>query len=105
MFIETKHPELKDLCKYVLPLYATQWRMIGIFLGMQSGQLEVIKSDNPNDAIGCCTNLFIKWLQGNNNVTWEKMFEAIDSLINILSSGNTDITTTTISTTTTSTGK
>ena len=109
MFIETKRPELKDLCKHVLPLYAAQWRMIGIILGMQSGQLEVIKADYPNNAVECCTNLFIKWLQGNENVTWEKMFEAIDFVTSSLSFGNTGITTTTatttISTTNTSTGK
>ena len=38
----------------------------------------MIKLDNPADANGCCIDLFGKWLQGTDNVTWKKMFEAID---------------------------
>ena len=67
-----------DLCRCVLPQYAAHWKKIGIFLGIQPGQLAVIQSNNPADANGCCTDLFIKWLEGVGNVTWEKMFEAID---------------------------
>ena len=102
VYTETERPELKDLCKYVLPQYAAQWKMIGIFLGMQPGQLDVIKEDNPTNANGCCIDLFTKWLQGSKDATtWEKMFEAIDSVTNLLSCDNTGIT----NTTTTSTGK
>ena len=77
LFIVTERPELRDLCRYVLPLYAAHWKKIGIFLCIQSRQLEVIQSNNPADANGCCTDLFIKWLQGTENITWEKLFEAI----------------------------
>ena len=69
---------LKDLCRHVLPQYAAHWKKIGIFLEIQPGQLEVIQSNNPGDANGCCTDLFIKWLEGVGNVKWENMFEAID---------------------------
>ena len=75
------HPDLKDLCKFVLPRYAAHWKKIGIFLGIQPGQLAVIQSNNPADANGCCTDLFIKWLESVENTTWEKMFEAIDQAI------------------------
>lgn len=78
LLIETKRPELRDLCKYILPLYAAHWWEIGIFLNIKPGQLEVIKQDNPADSNRCCSILFIRWLQGTENVTWEKMFEAID---------------------------
>ena len=67
-----------DLCRCVLPRYAAYWREIGIFLGIEPGQLAVIQLNNPTDANRCCTDLFIKWLEGVGNVTWEKMFEAID---------------------------
>lgn len=72
--------------------------MIGIFLGVQSGQLGVIKSDNPADTNGCCTDLFIKWLQGRENVTWQKMFEAIDQATLLFSIDSTAIPTTTTAT-------
>ena len=66
------------MCKYVLPSYAAHWQEIGIFLNIKQGELEMIKSDNPANAKKCCIDLFMKWLHGKDNVTWEKMFEAID---------------------------
>ena len=80
--VENERPDIKDLCRYVLPLYAAKWKRIGIFLGVQPGQLEIIKSNNPADTEECCTDLFIKWLEGSEGVTWGKMFEAIDLLSN-----------------------
>ena len=71
--------------------------MIGIFLDIPSAQLDVIKLNNPNNANGCCTDLFIKWLKGTENVTWEKMFEVIDQL-SIDSTGSGTVTATTIAT-------
>ena len=93
IIIETERPELRDLCRYVLPLYAAHWKKIGIFLGIQLGQLEVIKSNNPSDTDGCCVELFGKWLQGTENVTWEKMFEAINLASVSFSFESTGITT------------
>ena len=77
----SKRPTIKDLCTYVLPSYAARWKKIGILLGIQLEQLNVIKLDNPGDTNGCCIDLFGKWLEGTYNVTWEKMFEALDLVI------------------------
>ena len=99
-FIETEHPELRDLCKYVLPLYAAHWKKIGIFLNIKLGQLQVIQSDNPTDANGCCIDLFGKWLQGTDDVTWKKMFEAIDEATVSFSIDSVGTTTTTTTVTT-----
>ena len=101
-FIETERPDIRDLCKYVVPLYAAHWKKIGIFLNIKSGQLEVIKLDNPTDTNGCCINLFEKWLLGTDDVTWKKMFEAIDEAtvsFSINSVGTTTTTTTVITST------
>ena len=96
-FIETERPDIKDLCRYVLPLYAAHWKKIGIFLNIKLGQLKVIKLDNPTDANGCCIDLFGKWLLGTDNITWEKMFEAIDeATVSSIDSVSTTITTTTV---------
>ena len=80
-FLESERPELKELCTYVLPLYAAQWEKIGIFLGMQSGRLNVIKANNPYNADGCCIDLFKIWLQVEEYPTWGKMFIAIETLL------------------------
>ena len=77
-FLETECPNMKDLCKYVLPLYAAHWKKIGVFLDIQPRVLERIEHKHPVNVDGCCMDLFINWLQGTDNVTWEKMFEAID---------------------------
>ena len=95
LLTENRRPDIKDLCRYVLPLYAAHWKEIGIFLGIQPGQLDVIKSNNPVDANGCCIDLFGKWLQGTDNVTWEKMFEVIDLITVSFCIGNTAATITT----------
>ena len=87
---ETERPELKDLCKYVLPVYAAHWQKIGIFLNIQPGQLNVIKLLHAH---GCCVDLFIKWLEGKDNVTWEKIFEAIDLFTVLFSTGSVATTT------------
>ena len=68
--------------------------MIGIFLGIPLAQLEVIKKDNPADTNGCCTDLFIKWLEGTENITWEKIIEAIDQTKSSLSIKSATITST-----------
>ena len=63
------------MCKYVLPIYAAHWEKIGFFLNFKPWKLDVIKSDDTKQ---CCYDMFIIWLRGTDNVTWEKMFEAID---------------------------
>ena len=99
-FIETERPELRDLCKYVLPSYAAHWQKIGIFLNFKPWQLDVIKLDNPSDAKQCCYDMFIEWLRRTDNITWEKMFEAIDQATASFSIGNVATTTTTTTVTT-----
>ena len=58
----------------------------------------MIKLDNPADANGCCIDLFGKWLLGTDNVTWEKMFEAIDLATVSFSIDSVGTTTTTVTT-------
>ena len=43
-------------------------------------------------------DLFIKWLQGTDDVTWEKMFEAIDLATVSFSIDSVGTTTTTVTT-------
>ena len=88
------------MCRYVLPLYAAHWKKIGVFLDIQPGLLERIEHNYPVNADGCCMDLFIKWLQGRDDVTWEKMFEAIDLATVSFSIGSVGATTTTTTFTT-----
>ena len=74
-------PQLKNLYKHVTPCYAAHWEDIGVYLDMEIGHLKVIKRDNPGDTSGCCKDLWKKWLEVDTDATWEKLFTAIDSVI------------------------
>ena len=83
-------PTPKDLYKHVTPYYAARWEDIGICLGIELPQLEIIKKNNPNDVSDCCKDLWKKWLSANPDATWEKLFTAIDTAV-LSTSGSTGI--------------
>ena len=80
LFVGNEHPCLKDLCGYVTPLYAAEWREIGVGLGLSDPDLKVIRADHPTSTRDCCNNMFRFWLQVDPAASWEKVFNAIDSL-------------------------
>ena len=80
LFVGNKHPCLKELYRYVTPLYAAEWREIGIGLGLSDPQLKVIRADHPTSTRDCCNNMLTVWLQVDPAASWEKVFNAIDSL-------------------------
>ncbi|XP_065899282.1 NLR family CARD domain-containing protein 3-like isoform X2 [Dysidea avara] len=72
-------PTLKDLFKYVTPEYASNWKRIGILLGMSVGVLNAIERSFPTDTNWCCERMFEKWLAMDTAPSWNKIFLAIDS--------------------------
>ena len=72
-------PSLRDLYQLVTPHYATEWREIGILLGLPNERLKIIKADNPRDIKRCCNQMFQAWLQTDTSASWEKLFAAIES--------------------------
>jgi len=80
-YVETKRPELAELLRLVTPRYAAYWKEIGMCLGIESGQLDIIKLNNVADANRSCNDLWKKWLMIDMDATWEKLFKAIDSAI------------------------
>lgn len=78
-YVETKRPELAELLRLITPRYAACWKEIGICLGIEPEQLDVIKLNNFGDASRSCNDLWKKWLMVDVNATWEKLFKAIDS--------------------------
>ena len=80
-YIGTTRPELHELCAHVTPRYAAYWKEIGILLGFNADQLEIIRCDNLGNTQRSCNGMFNKWLQTNYNATWEMFFKAFDLAI------------------------
>ena len=81
MYTVKTTPLLRDLHQYFTPQFATQWRTIGIQLGLSLGTLDIIEHDNRDKAILCCNAMLNKWLQVDTTASWEKLFTVIESLV------------------------
>ena len=70
-------PLLKDLCEHVTPKYATQWKTIGLLLGLSSATLQVIEHDNTFKAVACCNALLEKWIEVDPSASWNKLLRVL----------------------------
>ena len=70
---ENKTPLLKDLYEKTTPRYAADWKVIGTLLGLPSGELNIIEAGWPTNVRWCCNKMFEKWLEVDNNASWEKL--------------------------------
>jgi len=73
-------PSLVDIYQIIVPQYAAQWRSLGVALGIEEYQLEMIaqdNADNPSRARTCCREMFSKWLATTRSSTWGKLDDAI----------------------------
>ena len=77
----TNRPEIKDLYKQVTPCFAAYWEDIGVYLDIELGHLETIKTNHPGNASACCKDVWKTWLMADPNATWEKLFTAIDCAV------------------------
>ena len=50
---ENKTPQMRDLYRYVIRLYATEWRVVGLELNLKTAKLDTISKDNPNNSEAC----------------------------------------------------
>ena len=73
----TKAPKPKDLYKCITPLYAPDWIVIGMQLGLTSGELKGIEAKYPNDVKLCCNLMLEKWLEMDPTASWAKLITVI----------------------------
>ena len=71
-------PLVRDLYQHITPRYATQWRVIGILLGLPSETLNIIERDHVFRAESCCNAMLEKWLQVDTTASWGKLFTVIE---------------------------
>ena len=75
-------PDWRDLNVSVIPKYAAHWENLGVFLGLEQYEIDVISKDNANHgAVEGCTEMMRKWLQSVEQPTWGKLDDAVKLLI------------------------
>ena len=71
-------PTLRDLCHYVTPCFASQWKVIGIQLGLTQERINIIEEDNRK----CekqCNEMLSYWLQCKvDNITWKELLAILE---------------------------
>ena len=78
-FLESERPKLNELIEIVTPEYASVWKTIGILLNLNSETINIIEHDCHCKAVGCCNAMFTKWLEVDDNATWKKIKEVLNS--------------------------
>ena len=78
-FIVLTRPQLKHLAEHITPSYASQWKTLGILLGLPTGILLSIEHDYRNYCSEACNQMLIEWLEITTEANWQKIFKVIDS--------------------------
>ena len=78
---ENERPTIKDLNRFVIKKYATDWEDIGIELGLEFDVLKIINRDHPLQSIACLRETLDKWLTLNaNDATWRTLEVALTNV-------------------------
>ena len=74
-------PELKDVLRELYTKAADKWEDLGIFLGIDPGELAAIKSSANNQSQSCLREMLKIWLNKVDPApTWKAMVKAIEDL-------------------------
>ena len=69
----TQGPQMKDL----VLIKVTEWYELGLQLGVEDTELEVIEKDNRGDLKACRRNMFRAWLRITPNPSHQQLVEAL----------------------------
>ena len=72
-------PLLKDVCQYITPQYAADWKVIGTLLDLPTGELKTIEAGWPTNVKWCCNQMLEKWLEMDITASWRKLLTVIES--------------------------
>lgn len=72
-------PLLKDLYEHVTPQYTAVWRVIGTLLDLRNEELAAIEAEYPTNFSRCCNKMLEKWLEVDNEASWNKICDVIES--------------------------
>ena len=72
---------MRDINRYVIRKYSSDWYDIGLELGLELSVLEAIEKDNPEKHVSCFRKTLDKWLQLNtNDATWRTLEVALTNV-------------------------
>ena len=69
-------PQLKDL----VLVWTTRWYNLGLQLGIEDTELDVIKENNPGDIDACKRNMFKTWLRIIPSPSYQQLVEALQAV-------------------------
>ena len=67
---------------HVVPSAATKWYELGLQLldPKYASELNTIEADGRGDAKTCCRKMFVKWLETDNSVSWNKVIKSLKAI-------------------------
>ena len=84
MYTGDSRPILRDLYDQVVPSIADKWKDLGVQLLdpslIDQRVLEVIAADHPHSVEGCCKSVFEKWLNTQEDASWQQLLEALKNV-------------------------
>ena len=69
-------PQLKDL----VLVKTTKWYNLGLQLGIEDTELDVIEENNAKDIDACKRKMFKAWLRITPNPSYQKLVEALQTV-------------------------
>jgi len=66
------------LYKNISPYFATEWKRIGVFLGIHHEELDIIEKDSQGGCRQCCDVMLKEWLNVDKDASWQKIFTAVN---------------------------
>ena len=78
---ESERPTIKDLNRYIVKKFSSDWKDIGIELGLELYVIKATEKDNPLDSAACLRETLDKWLKLNpNDATWKTLEVAVTNV-------------------------
>ena len=64
---------------HVIPSVAAKWYQLGVLLldSNCENELNTIEADTRNDAETCCRKMFSRWLNTDEQASWDRLIRAL----------------------------
>ncbi|XP_065902698.1 uncharacterized protein [Dysidea avara] len=76
-------PQLRELYRHIVPVYASVWKDLGLELEIPMYTLNAIAVDHashPSSSTECCKAMLQKWIRMSPRPTWARLEEALGHL-------------------------
>ena len=77
IYTEERKLQLKEVLECTKKV--VQWNLLGIELGIDPSTIRMIQLQHPHSVDQCRVEMFSRWLDSDENPTWEKLVEALEN--------------------------